>query len=153
MFITLILNYYSRIQNIIAPDRSIPSTRAPSQIIRQHLFLPQPIAGDSSSTDPIGSGDDTGITDLYNAPVLKQLIIPTRKNNHINGNDKREYIDIPLPRSILQLNLQHDYIVTTKNNIINHCQKNNNYQSNSNECSCKTSSTEVDKLDLSSNNR
>lgn len=161
---------FSRIQNAIAPVRSIPSTRAPSQIIRQHLFLPQPIAGDSSSTDPIGS-DDTGVTDLYHAPVLKQLI-PTRKNNHISGNqnrgkstDKREYIDIPLPKSILQINLQNhdakcarynDYIMPPKSNIVKHYHNNKSHhhqQTGSNECSCKTSSTDVDKHDISSNNR
>lgn len=152
---------FSRIQNAIAPVRSLPSTRAPSQIIRQHLFLPQPIAGETSSTD---ISDDTNITDLYTTtPVLKQLI-PTRKNNHISGNhNKREYVDIPLPKSILQINLQHhdakctrynDY-VTPKNNIIKHYHTNNNNnhpRANSNECSCKTSSTD-DKHDISSNNR
>lgn len=158
----LFLLLYSRIQNAIAPVRSIPSTRAPSQIIRQHLFLPQP--GDSS-TDPIGS-DDTGVTDHYNAPVLKQLI-PTRKNNHISGNqnrtDKREYIDIPLPKSILQINLQNhdakcarynDYIMPPKSNVVKHYNKSHHHQpTSSNECSCKTSSTDVDKHDISSNNR
>lgn len=178
---------FSRIQNAIAPVRSLPPTRAPSQIIRQHLFLPQPIAGDTSSTDPVSS-DETGMTDLYhNAPVLKQLI-PTRKNNHISGNqqhqrqhhhrssvvksgggDKREYIDIPLPKSILQINLQsHDakcarynneYIMPSKNNIIKHYRNNNNNNphasnSSSNECSCKTSTTDDNnKHDMSSNNR
>lgn len=132
------------------------------------MFLPQPHAGESS-TDPVGS-DDTHVTNHYNhAPVLKQLI-PTRKNNHITGSrnkssDKREYIDIPLPKSIIQLNLQNhdakcarynDYIVPSKSNVIKHYHINNNHpsnQSNSNECSCKTSSTDVDKHDISSNNR
>lgn len=141
-----------RIQNAIAPVRISPRvpSRAPSQIIRQHLFLPQP-SGDSS-TDPVS--DDTGVTDIYQ-PVLKQLI-PTRKNNHINGNqhltqaDKREYIDIPLPKS-LQINQHHnheakcarynEYIMPTKNNIIKH------YQTNG--CACSSD----DKHDASSNNR
>jgi len=114
------------------------------------LFLPQP-SGDSS-TDPVS--DDTGVTDVYQ-PVLKQLI-PTRKNNHISGNQhvnqggsKREYIDIPLPKS-LQMNLHNheakcarynEYIMPTKNNIIKH------YQTNG--CSCSSD----DKQDASSNNR
>jgi hypothetical protein len=119
------------------------------------------------------------MTDLYhNAPILKQLI-PTRKNNHISGSqqhsrqqhhhgkviDKREYIDIPLPKSILQINLQsHDakcarynneYIMPSNNNIIKHYRNNNPHASNSsNECSCKTSTTDDNnKHDMSSNNR
>jgi hypothetical protein len=116
-------------------------------MIRQRLFLPQPVAGDCSSTDP--ASDDT-TTDVY-APVLKQLI-PMRKNNHIVGSnisqnnfnsnnsnvnvksisnnsssrlDKREYIDIPLPKSVLQINLKsHDAncarynYVSSKNNFM-----------------------------------
>jgi hypothetical protein len=114
-------------------------------MIRQRLFLPQPVAGDCSSTDP--ASDDT-TTDVY-APVLKQLI-PMRKNNHIVGSnisqnnfnsnnnvnvksisnnssrlEKREYIDIPLPKSVLQINLKsHDAncarynYVSSKNNFM-----------------------------------
>lgn len=106
-------------------------------MIRQRLFLPQPVAGDCSSTDPVS--DDT-TTDIY-APVLKQLI-PMRKNgivgsninlNMNNGsrresinNEKREYIDIPLPKSVLKLNLKnHDancarynHYVSSKNNFV-----------------------------------
>lgn len=119
-------------------------------MIRQHLFLPQP-SGDSS-TDPVAS-DDTCVTDVYQ-PVLKQLI-PTRKNNHISGNHnqtsgKREYVDIPLPKS-LQMNFQHnheakcarynEYIMPTKNNLLKH------YQTNG--CSCSSD----EKQDISSNNR
>lgn len=108
-------------------------------MIRQRLFLPQPVAGDCSSTDPVS--DDT-TTDIY-APVLKQLI-PMRKNGIVgsnvnmsmnNGssrresinNEKREYIDIPLPKSVLQLNNQksHDancarynHYVSSKSNFL-----------------------------------
>lgn len=111
-------------------------------MIRQHLFLPQPVAGDCSSTDPVS--DDT-TTDVY-APVLKQLI-PTRKNNHIMGNqhnhnhsEPREYIDIPLPKSVLQINLQnhenncarYNYMLPTKNNLLKQ-------HFESTECICETS--------------
>jgi hypothetical protein len=122
-------------------------------MIRQHLFLPQPVAGDcyETSTDPVS--DDTA-TDVY-APVLKQLI-PTRKNNHIMGNqhnvapgEPREYIDIPLPKSVLQINLQnhenncarYNYIMPTKNNLMKQ-------HFESNECVCTTSD---EKQELSSN--
>lgn len=119
-------------------------------MIRQHLFLPQPVAGDCSSTDPVS--DDT--TDVY-APVLKQLI-PTRKNNHMVGSQhihnqdtKREYIDIPLPKSVLQINLQnhenncarYNYMLPTKNNILKQ-------HFESTECVCQTSD---EKQELSSN--
>lgn len=130
----------SRIQNAIAPARhhAPPSSHAPSQIIRQHLFLPQPVAGDCSSTDPVS---DETTTDIY-APVLKQLI-PTRKNNHMVGNqhvEKREYIDIPLPKSVLHINLQnhenncarYNYMLPTKNNILKQ-------HFESNECVCEGS--------------
>lgn len=133
----------SRIQNAIAPIRThvVPS-HAP-QMIRQHLFLPQPVAGDCSSTDPVS--DDT-TADVY-APVLKQLI-PTRKNNHMlgsqhnqcQGENTREYIDIPLPKSVLQINLQnhenncarYNYMLPTKNNILKQ-------HFESTECVCQTS--------------
>lgn len=143
--------YSRRIQNAIAPVRNnVASTLAPSQMIRQHLFLPQPVAGDCSSTDPVS--DDT-TTDVY-APVLKQLI-PTRKNNHIVGNqhhgqnEAREYIDIPLPKSVLQINLQnhenncarYNYMLPTKNNILKQ-------HFDSTECVCQTSD---EKQEMSSN--
>lgn len=136
-----LLPHSSRIQNAIAPVRAVPSSHVPSQMIRQHLFLPQPVAGDCSSTDPVS--DET--TDVY-APVLKQLI-PTRKNNHIMGNhhthnqgEPREYIDIPLPKSVLQINLQnhenncarYNYMLPTKNNILKQ-------HFESTECVCQTS--------------
>jgi hypothetical protein len=130
------------------------SSRQPSQIIRQHLFLPQPIVGESS-TDP--NSDDTGVTDLYHStPMLKQLI-PTRKNNHISGNqnhttEKREYIDIPFTKSMMNLHSHeakcakyNDYKLPTKNNIIKHYQ-------NQSVCSCQ-SSTDDNKQDNESNNR
>lgn len=118
-------------------------------MIRQHLFLPQP-SGDSS-TDPCVS-DDTCVTDVYQ-PVLKQLI-PTRKNNHITGNqhlnsqsDKREYIDIPLPKAIQVHNHEancaryNEYMLPVKNNLIrNH------------QCACSQTSSD-DKHEMSSNNR
>ena len=120
-------------------------------MIRQHLFLPQPVAGDCSSTDPVS--DDT-TADVY-APVLKQLI-PTRKNNHIAGSqhnlsqpDSREYHDIPLPKSVLQINLQnhesncarYNYMLPTKNNLLKQ-------HFESTECVCQTSD---DKQEVSSN--
>lgn len=118
-------------------------------MIRQHLFLPQPVAGDCSSTDPVS--DDT-TTDVY-APVLKQLI-PTRKNNHMVGGqhatgENREYIDIPLPKSVIQINLQnhenncarYNYMLPTKNNILKQ-------QFESTECVCQTSD---EKQEVSSN--
>ncbi|CRK88381.1 CLUMA_CG002158, isoform A, partial [Clunio marinus] len=141
----------SRIQNAIAPNRNhVTSPLAPSQMMRQHLFLPQPVAGDCSSTDPVS---DEGNVDVY-APVLKQLI-PTRKNNHMMGSqrssvDKREYIDIPLPKSVLKINLQNhennctkynNYMIPTKNNLLKE-----HYTSS--ECICQTSD---DKQDISSN--
>lgn len=122
--------------------RTHVSSSQPPQMIRQHLFLPQPVAGDCSSTDPVS--DDP--TDAY-APVLKQLI-PTRKNNHMLGSQHshgqsegtREYIDIPLPKSVLQINLQnhenncgrYNYMLPTKNNILKQ-------HFESNECICQTS--------------
>lgn len=148
--ISLLLPYSSRIHNAISPGHShTTTTLAPSQMIRQHLFLPQPVAGDCSSTDPVS---DETTTDIY-APVLKQLI-PTRKNNHMIGNqhgheqahgDPREYHDIPLPQSVLQINLQnhenncarYNYIMPPKNNLYT-----------STECVCQTSD---DKQDMSSN--
>lgn len=153
-----------RIRNAISSPVRIsprgPIRAAPSQIIRQHLFLPQPLAGSNnsneSSTDPVS--DDTCVTDVYQ-PVLKQLI-PTRKNNHITGhqnhsqNDKRDYIDIPLPKSIVQVNLQNheskcarynDYIMPTKNNIVKHYQLTNNSNSG---CACSSD----DKQDCASSN-
>lgn len=162
--ITFPSRQFSQIQNAIAPVREhvVPTSHAP-QMIRQRLFLPQPVAGDTSSTDP--ASDDT-TTDVY-APVLKQLI-PMRKNNHIvgsnisqniNGNsnnnnlkssnnssrsEKREYIDIPLPKSVLQINLKsHDAncarynYVSSKNNFVKTtkmepsecgCQRNDEHQ-------------------------
>jgi hypothetical protein len=118
-------------------------------MIRQHLFLPH-TAGDCSSTDPVS--DDTA-TDIY-APVLKQLI-PTRKNNHMVGSnnnqaDKREYLDIPLPKSVLQINLaqehenncaRYNFMLPTKNNILK-----SHFEST--ECICQTSD---EKQEMSSN--
>lgn len=145
--ISLLLPHSSRIR-AISPGHSHTASLAPSQMIRQHLFLPQPVAGDCSSTDPVS---DETTTDIY-APVLKQLI-PTRKNNHMLGHqhgheqqaEAREYHDIPLPKSVLQINLQnhenhcarYNYIMPPKNNLYT-----------STECVCQTSD---DKQDVSSN--
>ena len=133
----------SRIQNAIAPTQTHAASPHAPQMIRQHLFLPQPVAGDCSSTDPVS---DETTTDVY-APVLKQLI-PTRKNNHMLGSqyshsqadNTREYIDIPLPKSVLQINLQnhenncarYNYMLPTKNNILKQ-------HFESTECVCQTS--------------
>lgn len=54
--------------------------------------------------------------------------------------EKREYIDIPLPKSVLQINLQnhenncarYNYMLPTKNNLLKQ-----HYESN--ECICQTS--------------
>lgn len=143
LLLFLLFSDSSRIQNAIAPIRTHASPSHGPQMIRQHLFLPQPVAGDCSSTDPVS--DDT-TTDVY-APVLKQLI-PTRKNNHMLGSqhshgqveNTREYIDIPLPKSVLQINLQnhenncarYNYMLPTKNNILKQ-----HYEST--ECVCQTS--------------
>lgn len=149
--LSLPTSHSSRLQNAIAPDRNNASmSHAPSQMIRQHLFLPQPVAGDCSSTDPVS---DENINDVY-APVLKQLI-PTRKNNHMLGSQRgeprepREYIDIPLPKSVLQINLQnhenncarYNYMLPTKNNILKQ-------HFESTECICETSD---EKHEMSSN--
>lgn len=131
-------------QNSIAPvvHRQMPVNQ---QIIRQHLFLPQP-SGDSS-TDPVS--DETCSSGLY-APVLKQLI-PNRKNNYLLGRDDgREYIDIPLPKSVMAINLQnhenncarYNYMLPSKNNIMKH-----HYESN--ECICQ--SDEHNRDDMASN--
>lgn len=94
---------------------------------------------------------DETTADVY-APVLKQLI-PTRKNNHIRGSQRnqgesREYIDIPLPKSVLQINLQnhenncarYNYMLPSKNNLMTQ-------HFESTECVCQTSD---DKQEMSS---
>lgn len=111
-------------------------------INRQHLFQQRPpsIECDYSTatttmTQAPGTSDNLPASSLY-APVVK-----SRKNN-VELED-REYIDIPLPQSVIAYNLQQDHETncsrynfllhsnnTTKNNIIKE-----HYESN--ECICR----------------
>jgi hypothetical protein len=128
-----------QLNNAIAPLNA-------QHINRQHLFHQQPPSIDcdfstnTTTTSQAASPSESLPTNLY-APVVKG-IMKTRNNNVIREN--REYIDVPLPKSVLANMHQHqdhenncsryNFMLhnnnSTKNNIIKE-----HYESN--ECICR----------------